>query len=104
MPAILARLVPSEPELFVMSVTTLEGTRRARRLRLKRKVQKAAFVLISLGLGWLLGDAVALPMRLVRGLYTPLTWWFWVYVPLCFFLCVFALVFHVERSYRRFGL
>jgi hypothetical protein len=102
---ILPRLVPSDSELLFMSITLLEDAHgRAYRLRLKRQLQRSAYYLAVLGNGWLLGYAIALPVRLVRGLYTPTWWWFAIDLPLVFFLCALALMFHVERLYRKVGL
>jgi hypothetical protein len=89
-----------------MSFTLLEDSRHyhAHRLRLKRQLQRYAYYATIVGTGWLSGYAIALPVRLVRGLGTETWWWFAIDVPLVLFLCALALMFHVERLYRKVGL
>jgi hypothetical protein len=102
---ILTRLVPSDSELLYMSIVLLEDPHGAAyRVRLKRQLQRSGYYLAMLGNGWLAGYAIALPVRMLRGLYTPAWWWFAIDIPFALLLCVFVLMFHVERSYRKVGL
>jgi hypothetical protein len=102
---ILTRFVPNDSQLLYMSIVLLEdphGT--AYRVRLKRHVQRSAYYLAILGNGWLAGNAIALPVRALRGLSTPTWWWFAILIPFVILLSIFFLMFHVERSYRKVGL
>ncbi len=102
---ILPRLVPSDSELLYLSIVVIEDQHgHAYRVRLKRHLQRCGYYLTMLGTGWQIGYAIALPVRLFRGLYTPLWWWFAIDVPLVFLLCGLAFMFHVERLYRKVGL
>jgi hypothetical protein len=102
---ILPRLVPSDSELVYLSITLLEDPDgRAYKLRLKRHLQRFGYILTIFGTAWFAGYAIALPVRIARGLYTPLWWWFAIDIPLVFLLCGLALMFHVERLYRKVGL
>jgi hypothetical protein len=88
-----------------MSVTLLGDPHgHAFRLRLKRHLQRYAFYLAIVGTGWLSVYAIALPIRMLRGFPTPGWWWLAIEVPFLLLVCALALMFHVERLYRKVGL